>query len=94
MPYVVTSKWPAQTAAQANTQVEFDRAFRTIIKEPRYKNKKILCISGLNVDISPQEGQVFPLTKFILWAAYVQDEQGNHEKCKRDPFTFLTSTRI
>ncbi|MDX2506846.1 MAG: hypothetical protein QNL62_20550 [Gammaproteobacteria bacterium] len=78
MPYVVTSKWPALTAAQANTQVEFDRAFRTIIQEPSYKNKKILFISGLNVDISPQEGQVFPLTKFIPWAAYVQDEKGNH----------------
>ncbi len=78
MPYVVTSKWPALTAAQANTQVEFDRAFRTIIQEPSYKNKKILFISGLNVDISPEEGQIFPLTKFIPWAAYVQDENGNH----------------
>ncbi|OOZ35841.1 hypothetical protein [Solemya velesiana gill symbiont] len=79
MPYVVTSEWPALTAAQANTQVEFDRAFRTIVKEPSYRNKKILFVSGLNVDISPQEGQVFPLTKFIPWAAYVQDESGNHE---------------
>jgi hypothetical protein len=33
----------------------------------------------LNVDISPREGQVFPLTKFIPWAAYVQDEHGNHQ---------------
>jgi hypothetical protein len=79
MPYVVTSEWPALTAAQANTQVEFDRAFRTIIKEPAYRNKKVLFISGLNVDISPQEGQVFPLTKFIPWAAYVQDEHGHHQ---------------
>lgn len=79
MPYVVTSQWPPLTAAQANTQVEFDRAFRTIVQEPAYRNKKILFISGLNVDISPQEGQVFPLTKFIPWAAYVQDEHGNHQ---------------
>lgn len=79
MPYVVTSQWPALTAAQANSQVEFDRAFRTIIQEPSYKNKKILFISGLNVDISPKEGQVFPLTKFIPWAAYIQDEYGNHQ---------------
>jgi len=79
MPYVVTSKWPALTAAQANTQVEFDRSFRTIVQEPAYKNKKILFISGLNVDISPQKGQLFPLTKFIPWAAYIQDENGNHE---------------
>ena len=79
MPYVVTSDWPALTAAQANTQVEFDRAFRTIVQEPAYKGKKVLFISGLNVDISPQEGQLFPLTKFIPWAAYVQDGHGNHE---------------
>ncbi len=79
MPYVVTSKWPALTAAQANTQVEFDRAFRTIVQEPSYQNKKVLFISGLNVDISPQEGQLFPLTKFIPWAAYIKDEHGNHQ---------------
>lgn len=78
MPYIVTSEWPALIGAQANTQVEFDRTFRTIVQEPSYKNKKILFISGLNVDISPQEGQLFPLTKFIPWAAYVQDESGNH----------------
>jgi len=79
MPNVVTSQWPALTAAQANTQVEFDRAFRTIVQEPSYRQKKVLFISGLNVDISPREGQVFPLTKFIPWAAYVQDENGNHQ---------------
>ena len=79
MPYVVASQWPALTAAQANSQVEFDRAFRTIVQEPAYQNKKILFISGLNVDISPKHGQVFPLTKFIPWAACLQDEQGNHQ---------------
>lgn len=79
MPYVVTSEWPALTAAQVNTQVEFDRAFRTIVQEPAYENKKILFISGLNVDISPQKGQLFPLTKFIPWAAYYRDEKGNHQ---------------
>ena len=76
MPYVVTSEWPALTAAQANTQVEFDRTFRTISQEPAYKGKKVLFISGLNVDISPQKEQLFPLTKFIPWAAYFHDEQG------------------
>ena len=79
MSYVVTSEWPALMAAQVNTQVEFDRAFRTIVQEPAYNGKKILFISGLNVDISPQEGQLFPLTKFIPWAAYFRDEKGNQE---------------
>ncbi len=79
MPYIVTSKWPALTAAQANSQVEFDRVFRTIVQEPAYQNKKLLFISGLNVDISPQAGQVFPLTKFVPWAAYVHNEKGEQQ---------------
>ncbi len=79
MPYIVTSKWPALTAAQANTQIEFDRAFRSISQDPSYKGKKVLFISGLNVDISPQKEQLFPLTKFIPWAAYVQDEYGEQQ---------------
>jgi len=79
MPYIVCSKWPALSAAQANSQVEFDRTFRTISRDPAYKGKKVLFLSGLNVDISPQQEQVFPLTKFIPWAAYIQDENGNQE---------------
>nr|ACZ28639.1 hypothetical protein [uncultured organism] len=78
MQYIVTSKWPALTAAQANSQVEFDRTFRTIIQEPAYQGKRVLFISGLHVDISPGLGQLFPLTKFIPWAAYVQDTDGSH----------------
>ena len=84
MPYVVTSKNPALIAAQANTQVEFDRAYRTIVQEQSYKNKKILFISGLNVDISPEFGQVFPLTKFIPWAAFLQNEDGSHETWEQE----------
>lgn len=79
MPYIVTSEWPALTAAQANTQVEFDRSFRSISQDLNYKGKKVFFISGLNVDISPPKDQLFPLTKFIPWAAYFQDEQGNQE---------------
>ena len=96
MPYIVSSQWPCLTAAQANTQIEFDRTFRTIAQEPAYEGKKVLFVSGLNVDISPQKGQLFPLTKFIPWAAYVQDENGNQqtweqgelfEKLKAQPIT-------
>ncbi len=79
MPYIVTSKWPALKAAQVNTQVEFDNAFRSVVQEPEYQGKRLLFISGLNVDISPQKGQIFPLTKFIPWAAYHQTPDGKHE---------------
>ncbi|MDH5191285.1 MAG: hypothetical protein OEW89_08540 [Gammaproteobacteria bacterium] len=78
MPWIVTSPAPLLTAAQVNTQVEFDRTFRTIIKEPSYRNKKILYIAGIHIDISPAVGQIFPLTKFLPWAAYIQQEDGSH----------------
>mgnify|MGYP000102945740 CR=1 FL=1 len=36
----------------------------------------MLFISCLNIDISPQEGQVFPLTKCVPWSAYIQSRDG------------------
>jgi hypothetical protein len=36
-------------------------------------------ISGLNIDISPQAGQRFPLTKFVPWAAFIQQPDGSHD---------------
>lgn len=79
MPYIVTDRWPALKAAQVNTQVEFDHAFRSVVQEPEYQGKRLLFISGLNVDISPEKGQLFPLTKFIPWAAYYQTADGRQE---------------
>ena len=78
MPWIVTHHAPALAAAQITTQVEFDRTCRTIIIEEGYKNRNLIFISGINIDISPRIDQVFPLTKFIPWAAYVQKSDGNH----------------
>ncbi len=76
MAYIVTSPEPMLTAAKVNTQVEFDRVYRSIVNEPNYKGKNLLFIAGLNIDISPEPDQVFPLTKFVPWAAYVQTADG------------------
>ncbi len=78
MPWIVTHPVPALAAAQITTQAEFDRTYRTIIVEEGYKNRNLIFISGINIDISPRNEQVFPLTKFIPWAAYVQQSDGNH----------------
>jgi len=78
MPHIITRPSPILTAAQVNTQIEFDRTFRTIVKEHGYVGKKLLFISGLHIDISPQDGQLFPLTKFVPWAAYIQDRDGSY----------------
>jgi len=76
MPWIISSKSPALAAAQVNSQMEFDRTFRTIVKEKAYRKKKVVFISGIHIDISPREGQLFPLTKFVPWAAYIQNEKG------------------
>ena len=77
MPYIITSSAPMLVAAQANTQIEFDRTFRSIVKETSYGGKNLLFISGLHIDISPQAENIFPLTKFAPWAAYVQHRDGH-----------------
>ncbi len=76
MAQIVTSDSPSLTAAVANTQIEFDRTYRTLVKEPGYCGKNLAFIAGINIDISPQKGQLFPVTKFIPWAAYVQTVNG------------------
>ncbi len=78
MPWIVTHPAPTLAAAQILTQEEFDRAYRTIVNESGYKNRNLLFISGLNIDISPNKEQTFPLTKFVPWAAYVQKTDGSH----------------
>jgi len=76
MPVILCSKTPELTAAKVNTQMEFDRTFRTIVKEKAYRGKKVVFISGIHIDVSPHEGLLYPLTKFVPWAAYIQDENG------------------
>jgi len=89
MPQIVTATWPALTAAQINTQIEFDRTFRTIVKEHGYRGKKVLFIAGLNIDISPASDQIFPLTKFVPWAAYVQDVDGYYYTLEQEELVQL-----
>ena len=84
MQYIVTSESPALTAAQVNTQVEFDRAFRIMSRDPSYRGKRVLFVSGLNIDLSPNPGDVFPLTKFIPWAAYYQEPDCTHQIWEQD----------
>jgi hypothetical protein len=84
MPSIVTSDEPLLTAAQANTQAEFDRAHRTISQEFAYQGRNLLYITGLNIDISPEKGQLFPLTKFVPWAAYVQLKTGESYVVEQD----------
>jgi len=76
MPWIVASPWPALTAARINTQVEFDRALRTVAHNRSFSGRCVFYISGVNIDISPRPGEVFPTTKFVPWAAFLRDQNG------------------
>jgi hypothetical protein len=76
MPALVTSANPALDAARFVTQVEFDRCYRSILREPAYANKNLLFISGVNIDVSPRASFPFPLIKFVPWAAYASLRDG------------------
>lgn len=82
--HIVTSPHPSLAAAQANTQAEFDRTYRTIVKEKGYQGKNLVFISGLNIDIYPGSGQLFPLTRFVPWAAYIQTVDGRQFILEQD----------
>jgi hypothetical protein len=87
MTALVTSPYPALDAARYNTQVEFDRTYRSIRRDPVYRDKNLLFISGLNIDISPRDGLPFPLTKFVPWAAYARLRDGRRFHLEQDELT-------
>ncbi len=84
MPWILTSKHPFLTAACANTMVEFDRTFRSLVQSSAMNGKNLLFLAGLNIDISPNPGEHFPLTKFVPWAAYLQHADGQREIFEQD----------
>ena len=84
MPSILSSKYPSLLAAQVNAQVEFDRTFRSIVTEEAYRGKKVVFISGIHIDVSPRKGQIFPLTKYVPWAAYIQSESGEGYTLEQD----------
>jgi hypothetical protein len=84
MPMLVTSANPALDAARYHTQIEFDRTYRAIQWEPAYQGKNVLFVSGLNVDVSPRDGLLFPLTKFVPWAACARLRDGTRLLLEQD----------
>ncbi len=84
MPWIVTAKHPLLTAACANTQAEFDRIYRSLVQEPAMRGRNLLFVAGLNIDISPENSDDFPLTKFVPWAAYLQHADGKTEILEQD----------
>ncbi|MEE9445293.1 MAG: hypothetical protein V3V19_06490 [Cocleimonas sp.] len=84
LPWVVTSGNPMLSAAEINVQIEFDKAYRSIVREESYQGKNLIYIAGLNIDYSPSTGQHFPLSQFVPWAAYIQKADGEHLILEQD----------
>lgn len=84
MPWILTSPHPLLTAACANTLAEFDRTYRSLALSTSMQGRNLLFVSGLNIDISPEPGEDFPLTKFVPWAAYLQHADGTREILEQD----------
>lgn len=84
LPWVVTSGNPMLSAAEINVQIEFDKAYRSIVREESYHGRNLIYISGLNIDYSPHSGQHFPLSEFVPWAAYIQKSDGEHYILEQD----------
>lgn len=84
MPWILTARHPYLTAACANTQAEFDRTYRSLVRAPALQGKNLLFIGGLNIDISPTAGELFPLTRFVPWAGFVQHADGRRELLEQD----------
>jgi hypothetical protein len=76
MPALVASPYPTLDAARYHTQIEFDRTYRSLQRDPAFKGKNVMFVAGLNIDVSPIGDGLFPLTKFAPWAAYAQLRDG------------------
>lgn len=84
MPWIVTSTEPMLSAAEVNVQVEFDKSYRSIVREIEYQGRNLIYIAGLNIDYSPKEGQLFSEMQFVPWAAYIQHADGSHRVLEQD----------
>ncbi len=84
MPWIVTSGNPMLSAAEINVQLEFDKAYRSIVREESYHGKNLIYIAGLNIDYSPQDDEKFPPSQFVPWAAYIQKADGSHSILEQD----------
>ena len=79
MPTIVTSKTPSLRAATINLQLEFARTVESIRRGTEYKDKNLLYVAGLNIDISEYKGHP-ATTYFVPWAAHIQLKDGTPEE--------------
>lgn len=75
MPDIVSAKSPALRAAKTNIQLEFARVVESIRRSDDYKDRSLLYVAGLNIDI-PAIEDLPVMNYFVPWAAHVQLKDG------------------
>ncbi len=83
---ILTARHPMLAAAQFNSMAEFERCLQSVRTNPVFRGRNLLLACGLNVDVSPDAEQLFPLTKFIPWAAYRQNRDGQEQLLDQSEF--------
>ena len=61
-----------------------DSGYRSLVQDTATHGRNLLFVAGLNIDISPNPGEEFPLTKFVPWAAYLQRADGTRKILEQD----------
>jgi hypothetical protein len=80
MPTFVTAAHPALNAEWLRLQIELGCTYR----EPAHQGKRVLFVSGSNTDVALRDELLFPLTKFVPWAAYVRLRGGTNFPSEQD----------
>ncbi|CAE8722964.1 unnamed protein product, partial [Polarella glacialis] len=96
MPHLLTMSYDLElSGALLVMQSEFDRTTHSVSRDPAYKKKNLLLISGLNIDISPDEEnqEAFPNTMFLPWAAYIQLASGESHVLEQPDIVQLLLTQ-
>ncbi|MCO6413887.1 MAG: hypothetical protein J5I92_14195 [Thiogranum sp.] len=76
MPQIITSSWPALALAKASIQIEFDRTFRILARDEKYRGRNIVYIGAFHQDAVTVSDRAITPTLVVPWAAYVRHSDG------------------
>ena len=68
MPSILCSPQPMLEAAKVNSVAEFERLYRVVRRQDVFRNRNVLIVAGLNVDLM-RGYHPFPGCLFVPWAA-------------------------
>jgi hypothetical protein len=86
LPSIICSAQPMLEAAKVNSVAEFERLYRVVRRQDVFRNRNVLIVAGLNIDL--MRGYTpFPGCLFVPWAAYVI-------KARSFPRDFFSFARI